>query len=489
MTLIKSILLAVGMSLSVFTVLAQNEADVLRYSFQEHVGTARYAGMGGAFSAIGGDLSSISNNPAGIAVYRRGDFGLTTAVSANQTSSLYQNNRENATDNRFHLPNIGVVGVYESNAPGWEFVNVGVAYNKFRNFGQRVSIEGDEMNTSLLNVFLNQANGVNFDELSDDFPFGAGLAWNTFLLDTLNSANPDQFISAIPGGQVTQNMNIETNGHFGETALTLGANYKNELYIGATIGFATLRYQRTMRYTESNLDPTLPLSSFTMTDVLDVSGNGVNIKLGVIYRASEWLRVSAAWHSPTALSLSDTWETAIISDFKTDGNYEDIALGGYDYNIRTAGRYIVGAAFILGKRGIVSADYEFIDYGRGKLSASNLINDGYDFSVENAAVRNVLRATHNVRIGAEWRLLPKLRIRGGYGLQQNPYADGATTFSSDALTYSGGIGYRGKKFYAEAAYQQRNVIDEYYLYDPSVISAAQLDQQKGEFIFTFGLRY
>ncbi len=445
--------------------------------------------MGGAFSALGGDLSSISINPAGIAVYRRSEFGLTTAVSSNQTSSLYNNSRRSAADNRFHLPNIGIVGVYESSAPGWEFVNVGVAYNKFRNFGQRVSIEGDEMNTSLLDVFLNQANGTNFDVLGDDYPFGAGLAWNTFLLDTISSDTPDQFFSAIPGGPVTQRMDIETNGHFGETALSIGANYNNELYIGATIGFSTLNYQRTMRYTESNLDPSLPLNSFTMTDVLSVSGNGVNIKLGAIYRASEWLRVSAAWHSPTALSLSDTWETSMSSDFKTGDAYDDVALGGYDYNIRTASRYIAGAAFILGKRGIISADYEFIDYGRGRISSSNLVNDGYDFSSENAAVRNVLTSTHNVRIGAEWRVLPQFRIRGGYGIQQNPYTAGATTYSSDAITYSGGIGYRGKKFYAEAAYQQRNITDEYYLYDPNVISAAQLNQQKGEFIFTFGVRY
>ena len=257
---------------------------------------------------------------------------------------------------------------------------------------------------------------VEVAELGYAFPFGAGLAWNTFLLDTLSSATPDQFFSAIPDGPVTQRMDIETSGHMGETALNVGANYQNKLFFGATLGFSTIRYQRTMRYSESNLDPSLPLENWTMTDVLDISGNGVNIKLGAIYRASEWLRVSGAWHSPTSLSLSDTWETSIESDFKESGTYEDVALGAYYYNIRTASRYILGAAFMLGKRGIVSADYEYIDYGRGKLSGSNLVNDGYDFSVENAAVRSLLTSTHNVRIGAEWRVTPAFRIRGGYAL-------------------------------------------------------------------------
>lgn len=485
----KNVLMAGGMLLLGLMLHAQNEQDVLRYSFHEPLGTARFSGMGGAFGALGGDLSVMSTNPAGIGVYRRSDLGLTMGVSNNQTNSLYRDNRRTANNGQFHIPSIGVVGVYEANSPGWEFVNVGVGYNKFRNFNQTLSIEGDEVNTSLLDVFLNQANGVNFDELGDAFPFGAGLAWNTFLLDTLSSATPDQFFSAIPDGPVTQRMDIETSGHMGETALNVGANYQNKLFFGATLGFSTIRYQRTMRYSESNLDPSLPLENWTMTDVLDISGNGVNIKLGAIYRASEWLRVSGAWHSPTSLSLSDTWETSIESDFKESGTYEDVALGAYDYNIRTASRYILGAAFILGKRGIVSADYEYIDYGRGKLSGSNLVNDGYDFSVENAAVRSLLTSTHNVRIGAEWRVTPAFRIRGGYALQQNPYEDGATNFSSDAITYSGGLGYRGKKFYAEAAYQQRTLTSEYYLYDPAIISPSRLDEQKGEVIVTFGIRY
>ena len=48
---------------------AQNSSDVLRYGSENLQGTARFQGMGGAFGALGGDLSALNINPAGSAVF------------------------------------------------------------------------------------------------------------------------------------------------------------------------------------------------------------------------------------------------------------------------------------------------------------------------------------------------------------------------------------------------------------------------------------
>jgi hypothetical protein len=40
-------------------------------------GTARFEAMGGAFGALGGDLSSININPAGSAVFNDNEYGFT----------------------------------------------------------------------------------------------------------------------------------------------------------------------------------------------------------------------------------------------------------------------------------------------------------------------------------------------------------------------------------------------------------------------------
>ena len=47
---------------------SQGEVDALRFSREDLLGTARAMSMGGAFGALGGDLTGVSINPAGIAV-------------------------------------------------------------------------------------------------------------------------------------------------------------------------------------------------------------------------------------------------------------------------------------------------------------------------------------------------------------------------------------------------------------------------------------
>ena len=49
---------------------AQGEMDAYRFSQTELNGTARSMSMGGAFGALGGDMSVMSHNPAGLGVYR-----------------------------------------------------------------------------------------------------------------------------------------------------------------------------------------------------------------------------------------------------------------------------------------------------------------------------------------------------------------------------------------------------------------------------------
>ena len=60
-------LLSLGfiLGLSVTILFGQNEIDALRHSQSTITGTARALGTGGAFSAVGADMSSAALNPAG----------------------------------------------------------------------------------------------------------------------------------------------------------------------------------------------------------------------------------------------------------------------------------------------------------------------------------------------------------------------------------------------------------------------------------------
>ena len=48
---------------------SQELSDALLYSQDNLNGTARFRAMGGAFGALGGDLSSLNVNPAGSAIF------------------------------------------------------------------------------------------------------------------------------------------------------------------------------------------------------------------------------------------------------------------------------------------------------------------------------------------------------------------------------------------------------------------------------------
>src|SRR5687768_5505014 len=87
--------------------LAQNEVDALRYSQLTFGGSARFMGMSGAFGALGGDISSLSFNPAGIAVYRKNEFSFTPAFYSQSTSSLYNGTGSRELKHNFNFSHLG----------------------------------------------------------------------------------------------------------------------------------------------------------------------------------------------------------------------------------------------------------------------------------------------------------------------------------------------------------------------------------------------
>ena len=62
---------------------AQLPEDVLRYSFYPQRGSARITATGGAMGSLGGDISALFVNPAGLAFYKTSEFVLTPGAVLN----------------------------------------------------------------------------------------------------------------------------------------------------------------------------------------------------------------------------------------------------------------------------------------------------------------------------------------------------------------------------------------------------------------------
>jgi hypothetical protein len=102
------LLLFIG-SVSISFLMAQEPADALRNAWNVQGGTARVQAIGGAMGSLGGDITATFVNPAGLGLYRTGDFVFTPTYSFGKTGATYLGRKENSTTNKFALGTSGVV--------------------------------------------------------------------------------------------------------------------------------------------------------------------------------------------------------------------------------------------------------------------------------------------------------------------------------------------------------------------------------------------
>ena len=136
----------------VTTSFAQNQYDALRFLGDELNGTARFVGMGGAMSALGADISTMSTNPAGIGLYRSNDVALSFGWNSNKSSADWGGSVSNENRGRASFDQIGFVWSTKiGNKTNLRYVNFGFNYHKRANFNRQFSAKGNLNGLSLTN--------------------------------------------------------------------------------------------------------------------------------------------------------------------------------------------------------------------------------------------------------------------------------------------------------------------------------------------------
>jgi hypothetical protein len=488
----RQLIVLLGIVCSNFAI-AQNETDALRYSFLNYNGTSRFVGTGGALGALGADLTAISINPAGMGKYSRGDFSFTSNVTSNGVNTLY--NGTSTSDNRlnFNISNIGgVFAIPVSNGSQWRNFQFGYTYNRTNDFQSNTIIKGNH-NNSQLDVFADYGQGLLPDNLfSGPEAFDAGIAYDANLLEfdsTSMSYRPWYSTS-----DVTQTKSIERRGAQYASDILFSGNYENKILIGGSIGFPSIRYKERSVYTEQFADDTTQydLNEYSYTKNLETRGSGFNMKLGLIIMPHPAVRIGLAVHSPTWYGMSDRYTSSISSQFADDSfNKTDIQSpeGFYEYRLKTPARFIGDLGFVIGKRGFVSAEYEYVDYTHAKLNHSYNGGDNYSFGAENDAVKNNYQGASNIKVGGEFRVTNHWSIRGGYALYGSPIKSDVVDFDASRTNYSGGFGYKDRNFTLDFAYSMSKNTEDYYLYDPSITNSVKVDNTQSNFMVTAGFRF
>ena len=178
---------------------AQTVYDAVDFSTKDLDGTARFVGMGGAMGALGGDISTMGTNPAGIGIYRSNDVSFSLGYSALNAESKYLGNTYEASKNRWNLDNIGFVfSTKIGNQTTLRYVNFGFNYHKANTFHRNMWMAGDLQGHSQLFQIAGMTDGLTPDHWNSDAIFNnndigwlSALGWEGYLVSPGLSPLPD----------------------------------------------------------------------------------------------------------------------------------------------------------------------------------------------------------------------------------------------------------------------------------------------------------
>lgn len=487
---------------------AQEPTDALRYSQVMNSGTARFVSMGGAFGALGSDFSTLTYNPAGLGVYKTSEFTFTPSFYIRSNESNYVSNLTSSSRSRFGFDNMGFVASFQSvksEETGLVNFNLGFGYNKLADFYSESLAAGPNALNSIIDFFALRANGNTWQSMSStttfdpyingNAPWEAILAWDNFLIDTLLGQSNSYRPMLNSGDGVNQEHSISSMGNMGEYVISMAANFSNKFYWGATIGIQSIYYKQVRNHTENAFNTNSPLPSGDLfrsmhyKQTYEVNGTGFNFKLGGIYRPIPELRIGFAAHTPTYLSLNEDYRASMGASFNWGNNNFSTPTNRNDYGIETPFKLIGSLAYTFGEIGLLSFDYERVDYTFMRLSSSS-----YSFSPQNQAIKNMYRSTQNLKVGGEvW--IKSLALRGGYAMYGSPYSANDLNSNSSISVFSGGLGYRAGDIFIDVAYQYAIFQEKYYMYNlvdvngESRIPAVTTDNSQGKFLMTLGFKF
>lgn len=487
------LLIAICLPISLFS---QYEKYPVLFSQQYSFGSARVMGMGSAYSALGSEYSIVSINPAGLARSTRSAVSFTGGIYTSKLNTNYYNTSTTERDVELDLNEFSIYKAIKIKDTKWRYAHFGAGYIRHRKLRETYRAQGTFVR-SLADDFADRGFGVEPENLLSTRPFDSFLAYETYLIDPYydSASNSTYYLTNLPDtAQTRKDVLVENYGNFGEFNISFSGNYNNKLYVGASIGIPTLKYEEKKTHSETaTTGDTTGIQSFTFTESILTRGTGINFKLGLIYLPTNWLRIGLSAHTPSRIVMKEQYTADMRS--KVDQITYDISedlrpTGSFEYVIQTPWKVNLSLATVIAKRFVISVEADYLNYKNATLKSSRDPNYQADFGFENDIIDNTTRdVAFNVRGGLEVRLIKTLAIRAGYGYYQSPYNNANLDQQSDVMSFSGGIGYRMKHFFIDLAYVRRMRSRNVYTVNPEFSEPATVDGVKNNIALTVGYRF
>jgi hypothetical protein len=447
-------------------IFAQTADDAYRFSQTHVTGTSRNQALGGAMGALGVDISNATTNPAGLGIATKGEFYFTPAFYNTNTNAKYLGNTESASRLKVGLNSLGLNLVSANYRKGNEYKRLGLSFsiNNMARFNETRSLSGINAGPAYVDLIVNRLNRgnftTNFDAYKDDLFFKSGAFDTVPITDTATLNAVGNYISNFGNGRnINQNIVENVNGYINSFDISLfGTPNSDKLYLGVSLGLPILRYQNSFTLIDEDQLPnkglsySFPLKSYEYNILTRTDGSGINLKLGVLYRATDFLRIGGYIHTPTVYTLSESYSSSLKTKlYNANQDYNNKSPNdSYTYSVVTPFKAGLNLGFIISKYAAIGLDYETVGYNQASLRASNSANGSLNiYTNENKAIKQNLERTENIRAGLEINLKP-VKFRLGYnvlgtGITNNP------NVSKYNQRLSGGIGFSEGKWYFDAA--------------------------------------
>ena len=513
-----------GLLITAAPIAAQTVYDAAKITNQDLNGTARFVGMGGAMGALGGDISTIGTNPAGIGIYRSNDAMVSFGLSSYGTESNYMGNKINSDKLRGAFDNAGfVLSTKIGNATSLRYVNFGFNYKKAKSFYKNTSMNGNLGNYTQTDYMAAQANGIKdwSGNLYTDPDVGwlSALGYDSYLITEFalhdgQGTVPSGYVPYMVNGVQVKNLDGDlvytTPGEYGgmywggngnfrseerggidQYDFNISFNFNDRVYLGLTVGAYAVDYNKYTFYDEDYGGG----QGYNLQSWNKIHGSGFDFKFGAIVRPFEYspLRIGLSIHTPTFYSLDYKTNARVESDVLNELNIANESgigsgvIGQYNvdtydildgdmvrqFRLQTPWTYNVSLGYTIGKSWALGAEYEYQDYSSMKFKDPEGYSDTFEY--ENSTTP-MMKGVSTIRLGAEYKVIPQFALRAGYNyttaifnsdaykdLPYNSIQTDTDFANTKALSnYTLGIGYRGSMFYADLAYKFSSYKEDFY---------------------------
>ena len=403
-----------GLSSSLFA------QDYQRLSERTIAGTARYVGMCGAMTAIGGDPTAANDNPAGLGLYRRSEVMFTIDEATDYTIHSLHAPCGSERTWRVTLPQASwVISIDNYKDQGVAYNNLMLSYRRLHTFNRYIRTFGADGES--LGALLAETEGTPGSILGINYPVAPHNRSNYLTLDEA--------------------------GYVGEYSLDWAMNISHRLYLGLGLRLQSFSFGSLGTYYEQYYQTNADGIPYDIEDSssLIMSGTTCSMAFGIIYRPVQWARIGFSLHTPSigSTNTGTYGSTSAMTDSLRCSIAGDLFFSSKDFHMPL--HISTGVAFQLKNIGMLSFQYDYLHQKHEKYGL------------------------HSLRAGLEVIPVGGMYINAGYAYEStfnkqdrivgiDPTLDRCDTYfqhTQSSQYASIALGYRGYYCIAQLAYQYR----------------------------------